>query len=96
MVATSFWPAPASASAVNTDEQDDSPALRAEYPVTLNATRIPFGITGITPDSGGDDRYVTVTISGAEFPEQAAVRLVRPELAEFAPVSIAADRRDAS
>ncbi len=73
---------------IEREDFDYDPTLRDEYPVTLNATRIPFGITGVTPDSGGDDRYVTVTIFGAEFPDQAAVRLVRPTLAEFAPVSV--------
>ena len=73
---------------VSVDDQETDLSLRREYPIQLNATRVPFGITDVTPDSGGDDRYVTVQIRGAEFPEQAAVRLVRPELAEFAPVSI--------
>ncbi|MEM9826972.1 MAG: CARDB domain-containing protein, partial [Planctomycetota bacterium] len=69
-----------------TDERD--PRARQEYPVRMSASRIPFGITRVTPDSGGDDRYVTMTINGAEFPPQAAVRLVRPTLAEIAPVSV--------
>ncbi|MEZ6135593.1 MAG: CARDB domain-containing protein [Pirellulaceae bacterium] len=71
------------------DEQHEDGTIppRAEYPVQLNATRIPFGITGVTPDAGGDDRYVTMRVFGAEFPEQATVRLVRPQFAEFAPVS---------
>ncbi|MCA9191785.1 MAG: hypothetical protein KDB03_08485 [Planctomycetales bacterium] len=71
------------------DDQNEDGTLpqRASYPIQLNATRIPFGITGVTPDSGGDDRYVTVRIFGAEFPEQATVRLVRPQFAELAPVS---------
>ncbi|WP_372898597.1 CARDB domain-containing protein, partial [Stieleria sp.] len=73
---------------VRIDVEENDPRGRSEYPVTMNATRLPFGITDVTPDSGGDDRYVTVTIRGAEFPQQAAVRLVRPTLAEFAPVSV--------
>ncbi len=75
---------------IRVDAEDDvyDPSTRNEYPVELTASRLPFGITGVTPDAGGDDRYVTVTISGAEFPPQAAVRLVRPTIAEFAPVSV--------
>ena len=69
-------------------EEEPDLAERDEYPISLRATRIPFGITDVTPDAGGDDRYVTVRVFGAEFPEQAAVRLVRPQFAEFAPVSV--------
>ncbi|OYP38028.1 CARDB domain-containing protein [Rhodopirellula sp. MGV] len=73
---------------IDTEDGDYDPRLRSEYDVDLTATRLPFGITGVSPDSGGDDRYVTITVDGAEFPEQAAIRLVRPSLAEFAPVSV--------
>ncbi|MEL6111008.1 MAG: hypothetical protein AAFU85_33795, partial [Planctomycetota bacterium] len=75
---------------VRVDREDDQydPTQRAEYSVSMTASRIPFGVTDVTPDSGGDDRYVTISIRGAEFPEQAAVRLVRPTMAEFAPVSV--------
>ena len=47
------------------------PTVRSEYPVQLNATRIPFGITNVTPDAGGDDRYVTMSRSRARsFPNK--------------------------
>ena len=73
---------------VRSEEKDGTTTLnRSEYPVQVNATRIPFGITSVSPDAGGDDRYVTVRVRGAEFPSQAALRLVRPGIAEFAPVS---------
>jgi len=39
------------------------------------------------PDAGGDGRYVTMTITGAKFSDQAIVKLVRPQLAEFEPVN---------
>ncbi len=74
---------------VRTDLKDDGTIPnRSEYPIQLQAARLPFGITDVSPDAGGDDRYVTMRIRGAEFPSQAAVRLVRPGYAELAPVSL--------
>ncbi len=73
---------------VRADEEEEGRLVgRSEYPIQVRASRIPFSITDVTPDSGGDDRYVTVRVRGAEFPSQAALRLVRPGFAEFAPVS---------
>ncbi|MEI9924482.1 MAG: PPC domain-containing protein [Bradyrhizobium sp.] len=46
--------------------------------VTLLAHLLPFEITDVAPDEGGDSRYVTTTILGAEFDPQAIVKLVRP------------------
>jgi CARDB/Putative Ig domain len=59
----------------------------AHTPVTLLASVLPFGITDVVPDTGGDSRYVTTTILGAQFDPQAIVKLVRPGFAEFEPVS---------
>ncbi len=56
-------------------------------PVTLLAQLLPFEITNVTPDSGGDSRYVTTVISGAQFDPKALVKLVRPGFAEYEPVS---------
>ncbi len=55
--------------------------------VTVTATLLPFGITDVTPDAVGDSRYATITIRGAMFSQQAAVKLIRPTFAEFAPAS---------
>src|SRR6185369_12146791 len=53
----------------------------------LTAKLVPFGIADVTPDTGGDSRYVTMTIAGAKFDPSATVKLIRPQFAEFAPVS---------
>ncbi|QGZ92576.1 CARDB domain-containing protein [Microcystis aeruginosa] len=55
-------------------------------PVTLFADTIPFSITDIETDRGGDSRYVTTTIKGAQFNPKAIVKLVRPGFAEYEPV----------
>ena len=55
-------------------------------PITLLARALPFGIDDAAPDVGGDGR-VTMTITGAKFSDRAVVKLVRPQLAEFEPVS---------
>ncbi len=75
-------------------EESDSngnpiPRVLNPYPISIIARAIPFSITHITPDRVGDSRYATVEIRGAEFPRDVTVRLVRPTLAEFAPVSMA-------
>ena len=56
-------------------------------PVTLLAQLLPFEITNVSPDQGGDGRYVTTIIYGAQFDPNAIVKLVRPDVAEFEPVS---------
>ena len=55
--------------------------------VTLLAHLLPFGITDVVQDQGGDSRYVTTTIYGAQFDPQAIVKLVRSGFAEYEPVS---------
>ena len=59
----------------------------ADTPIQLTAELLPFAITDVTPDTGGDGQYVTMTVTGDEFSPQAIVKLVRPQIAEFAPVS---------
>ncbi len=54
-------------------------------PVTLLADVLPFQITDVESDRGGDGRYVTTTISGAQFHPDAIVKLVRPGIAEYEP-----------
>src|SRR5207248_823768 len=55
-------------------------------PVTILASEPPFQITDVLPDEGGDSKYVTTTILGAQFDPHAIVKLVRPGIAEFEPV----------
>jgi hypothetical protein len=55
-------------------------------PIALLAQLLTFGITDVVTDRGGDTRYVTTTISGAQFSPQAIVKLVRPGFAELEPV----------
>ncbi|MDH5639643.1 MAG: putative Ig domain-containing protein, partial [Nitrospira sp.] len=57
-------------------------------PVTLLADTLPFGITDIATDQGGDSRYVTVRVTGAQFAPGAVVKLVQPDVAEFVPVNL--------
>ncbi|MEO1527560.1 MAG: CARDB domain-containing protein, partial [Planctomycetota bacterium] len=61
-------------------ESDDSP-------VRILAELLPLAITDIQTDIGGDSKFVTTTISGARFHEDAIVKLVRPGFAELLPVN---------
>ena len=56
-----------------------------ETPVSLLAELLPLVITDVNTDVGGDSKYVTTTIEGARFHEDAIVKLVRPGFAEFVP-----------
>ena len=58
-----------------------------DNPVTLLAQLLPFEITNVSPDQGGDSAYVTTIITGAQFDPDAIVKLVRPSFAEYEPVS---------
>ncbi len=51
-----------------------------DTPVTLLADLLPLTITDVAADIGGDSRWVTTTISGAQFSASAIVKLVRPAL----------------
>ena len=55
--------------------------------ITLLAEELPLVITGVATDVGGDGKYVTTTITGAQFSAAATVKLVRPGIAEYTPVS---------
>ncbi|MGB3654095.1 MAG: CARDB domain-containing protein, partial [Rivularia sp. (in: cyanobacteria)] len=55
--------------------------------VTLFAEELPFGISDIATDRGGDSRFVSTNIYGAQFKKGAAVKLVRPGIAEYLPVN---------
>ena len=59
----------------------------ANTPFTLTATTLPFSITSVKPDQGGDSKYVTVTIEGAKFDDNAIVKLSRPGIAEYEPLN---------
>ncbi len=61
-----------------TEPQDDQP-------VTVLAELLPLTITDVHTDVGGSNRWVTTTIQGARFHEDAIVKLVRPGFAEFEP-----------
>ncbi|MCI0535453.1 MAG: putative Ig domain-containing protein, partial [Verrucomicrobiales bacterium] len=63
------------------------PPRFVDAPIKLTALLVPFGITDVTPDTGGDGRYVTMTVRGAKFDPSATLKLIRPQFAEFAPVS---------
>jgi VCBS repeat-containing protein len=56
-------------------------------PVTLNTVLVPLAITNLTQDQGGDSRWVTLDIAGAQFDPNAIVKLVRPGIAEYEPVN---------
>ncbi|WP_334399784.1 CARDB domain-containing protein [Bradyrhizobium sp. AZCC 2289] len=64
---------------------DQEPA--SNTPVTLTTQLVPLAITDIQRDQGGDSRWVTLTISGAQFNANAIVKLVRPGIAEYEPVN---------
>ena len=55
-------------------------------PVSVLAELLPLAITDVQTDQGGDSKYVSVTISGAQFQPNAIVKLVMPGLAEFQPL----------
>ena len=47
---------------------------------------LPLVITNVHTDTGGDGKYVTTTIEGAQFRPGAIVKLVRPGIAEYEPI----------
>ena len=51
------------------------------------AEALPFSITDVVVDKGGDSKYVTASIYGAKFDSEAIVKFVRPGIAEYQPVS---------
>lgn len=53
---------------------------------TIRADALPFGISDVVTDRGGDSRYVTTTIYGAQFDQNAIVKLARPGIEERQPV----------
>ncbi|MBL8533517.1 MAG: putative Ig domain-containing protein, partial [Betaproteobacteria bacterium] len=55
-------------------------------PVTLLAELLPLVITEVHTDTGGDSKHVTTTIRGAQFQDNAIVKLVRPGIAEYEPL----------
>lgn len=56
-----------------------------DTPTRISAKMLPFSITNVATDRGGDSRYVTTEISGAQFHPDAIVKLVRPGIAEYVP-----------
>ena len=57
-----------------------------DTPVRLLAELLPLVITDVNTDVGGDSKFVTTTVEGARFDEDAIVKLIRPGFAEFVPV----------
>ena len=57
-----------------------------DTPVTILARFLPLGITNVRADIGGDSRWVTMTVEGAQFHENAILKIVRPAIAEYEPV----------
>ncbi|MCU0915393.1 MAG: tandem-95 repeat protein [Planctomycetes bacterium] len=55
--------------------------------VTVLAELLPLVITDVDTDTGGDSKHVTVRIEGAQFSDRAIIKLVRPGIAEFEPVT---------
>ena len=55
--------------------------------VTLIADLLPLVITDIDTDTGGDGKFVTTTIKGAQFQPGAIVKVSRPGIAEYEPVA---------
>ncbi len=54
---------------------------------TLTVKALPFSVTDVSVDQGGDSRWVTATITGAQFRPDALVKLVRPGIAEVVPAN---------
>src|SRR5262249_27232349 len=48
---------------------------------------LPLVITDVHTDHGGDGKFVTTTVEGARFSPGAIVKLVRPGIAEYEPVT---------
>jgi subtilase family serine protease len=59
----------------------------ANTTTAILAQSLPFDISNVVTDRGGDNRYVTTHIYGARFDEDAVVKFIRPGIAEYAPVN---------
>ncbi|MBE2260652.1 MAG: APHP domain-containing protein, partial [Rhodobacteraceae bacterium] len=59
---------------------------KANAQVKLLAEVVPFAITAVSVDQGGDSRWVTIDVRGARFADNAILKLVRPNVAEYEPV----------
>ena len=57
-----------------------------EISISLLADYLPLTVDDVFVDAGGDSRHVTATIEGAQFHQDAIVKLVRPGIAEYEPV----------
>src|SRR5262249_2386254 len=60
--------------------------LADNTPVSVLAELLPLTITNVQTDQGGDSKYVTTTIRGAQFQPNAIVKLVLPGFAEYEPL----------
>src|SRR5262249_42060123 len=65
----------------------DFAAPPANTPATVVAELVPLVITSVHTDAGGDSKFVTTTIEGAQFAPNAIVKLSRPGIAEYEPVN---------
>ncbi|HND23400.1 MAG TPA: putative Ig domain-containing protein, partial [Rhodocyclaceae bacterium] len=59
---------------------------QANTPVRVLAEVVPFAITSVHVDQGGDSRWVTFDVRGAQFADNAILKVVRPDVAEYEPV----------
>ena len=59
----------------------------AQGAVEVEAQTLPFQVTDVKVDQGGDSRWVTITVTGARFSSEALLKLVRPGIEEIVPSS---------
>jgi YD repeat-containing protein len=57
----------------------------AQPAVQIKAETLPFQVSDIEADQGGDSGWVTVTVRGARFHPEALLKLVRPGIEEIEP-----------
>ena len=65
----------------------DAEAAPVTSAVTVKAALLPFCIREVSPETGGDSRYVTLEVHGARFSQSAIVKLIRPQIAEYEAVN---------
>jgi large repetitive protein len=62
--------------------------VKGKFAATIKAELLPFGVTDVVTDRGGDGKYVTTQILGAKFQPGAIVKLIRPGIEEVLPVTV--------
>ncbi len=64
--------------------------VKGQSTATIKAELLPFSVTDVVTDRGGDGKYVTTQILGAKFQAGAIVKLIRPGIEEILPVNVQA------